>query len=206
MIRSGLNRVVRLCLVFLSLSLALAVGSVDAWGEEYTLRLDPDHTTIRFTLGDILHTVNGSFRLKNGEIQFNPATGTASGLVVVDVSSGNTGNKSRDRKMHKEILESAKYPDATFAPSQVSGPPAIKDQESFDVTGTFTLHGTPHTVTLTFLITRDGTTVDTHTHMVIPYVAWGLKNPSTFILRVNDKLDLDIDVVGQLVQARPNQR
>jgi hypothetical protein len=37
--------------------------------------------------------------------------------------------------------------------------------------------------------------------MVIPYVAWGLKNPSTFILRVSDKLDLDFDATGQLLQT-----
>jgi hypothetical protein len=37
--------------------------------------------------------------------------------------------------------------------------------------------------------------------MVLPYVAWGLKNPSTFILRVSDKLDLYIDATGRLSQA-----
>jgi hypothetical protein len=45
--------------------------------------------------------------------------------------------------------------------------------------------------------------------MVVPYVRWGLKNPSTFILRVSDKLDLDINATGRLVepgmQARMGQ-
>jgi len=31
-------------------------------------------------------------------------------------------------------------------------------------------------------------------------VQWGMKNPSTFILRVSDKVDLDIAASGHLVQ------
>jgi polyisoprenoid-binding protein YceI len=169
--------------------------------QELTLQLDPAHTAIRFTLGDVLHTVNGSFKLKSGTIHFNPATGAASGLVVVDVTSGDTGSKARDRKMHKEILESAKYPEATFTPTKVSGPPGLNDHETLEVSGTFNLHGADHAVTLTFPIAVNGPSLTTHSRMVIPYVAWGLKNPSTFILRVNDKLDLDIDATGRLLQT-----
>lgn len=205
MSRTGLNRKYHLfqilpAIAFLVLGFA-AAGAIDARAQELTLQLDPAHTTIRFTLGDILHTVNGSFKLKSGTIHFNPATGEASGLVVVDVTSGDTGNKSRDRKMHKEILESAKYPEATFTPTKVSGPRSLSDHESFEVSGTFNLHGTDHAVTLTFPIALNGDTLTTQTHMVIPYVAWGLKNPSTFILRVSDKLDLYIDATGRLLQT-----
>jgi polyisoprenoid-binding protein YceI len=187
-------------LCFLTLALA-AAGASSVAAQDLTLELDPAHTTIRFTLGDVLHTVNGSFKLKSGTIHFNPATGAASGLVVVDVTSGDTGSNARDRKMHKEILESAKYPEATFTPTKVSGPSGLNDHETLEVTGTFNLHGTDHAVTLTFPITLNGPTLTTHTHMVLPYVAWGLKNPSTFILRVNDKLDLDIDATGRLLQT-----
>jgi polyisoprenoid-binding protein YceI len=198
------TRISHLPLIFptlILLTLIAAAGAVDVSAQEITLQLDPAQTTIRFTLGDVLHTVNGSFKLKSGTIHFNPASGTASGAVVVDVTSGDSGNKSRDRKMHKEILESAKYPEATFTPTSVSGPPAFNDHETFEVSGTFNLHGSDHPVTLTFPIALNGPTLVTHTHMVIPYVAWGLKNPSTFILRVNDRLDLNIDATGRLLQT-----
>jgi len=205
MIRRHSIRISRLLFIFpslLLLTLALAAaGASSVAAQDLTLQLDPAHTTIRFTLGDVLHTVNGSFKLKSGTIHFNPTTGAASGLVVVDVTSGDTGSNARDRKMHKEILESAKYPDATFTPTKVSGPLGLNDHDTFEVSGTFKLHGTDHAVTLTFPVTLNGPTLTTHTHMVIPYVAWGLKNPSTFILRVNDKLDLDIDATGRLLQT-----
>jgi len=194
------SRVFRSLIVFLTLLVA-AAGATDVSAQELTVELDPAQTAIRFTLGDVFHTVHGSFKLKSGTIHFNPATGAASGLVVVDVTSGDTGSKARDRKMHKEILESASYPEATFTPTKVSGPSTLNDHETFQVSGIFKLHGTDHTVTLTFPITLNGTTLATQTHMVIPYVAWGLKNPSTFILRVSDKLDLDIDGTGHLLQT-----
>ena len=179
----------------------VAAAAIAVSAQELTLQLDPAQTTIRFTLGDVLHTVNGSFKLKSGTIHFNPAVGTASGQIVVDVTSGDTGSKARDRKMHKDILESSKYPDATFTPTKVSGPPWLNDRETFEVTGVFNLHGTDHPVELTFPITLKGLILTTHTHMVLPYVAWGLKNPSTFILRVNDRVDLYIDATGRLLQA-----
>jgi polyisoprenoid-binding protein YceI len=202
MIRSELHRRINFVAIIPPLALVLAFGGRTASAQgDFTLQLDPERTTILFTLGDVLHTVHGSFKLKSGTIQFNPATGAASGMVIVDATSGDSGNKSRDRKMHKEILESAKYPEATFVPSKVSGPRVFKGSEAYNITGTFNLHGSPHEVTLIFPITLNGSTLTTSTHTVIPYVAWGLKNPSTFILRVNDKLDLEINATGRLLQA-----
>ena len=71
------------------------------------LQLDPATTQVNFTLGDVLHTVHGTFKLKRGTVKFDPASGHASGLVVVDSTSGDSGSRARDHKMHTEILESA---------------------------------------------------------------------------------------------------
>ena len=67
-----------------------------------------------------------------------------------------------------------------------------------ELTGIFRLHGSDHPVTLSFPVQVEGSVVTTSTHLVIPYVAWGLKNPSTFVLRVSDKLDLEIKISGRL--------
>ncbi len=188
------------------LACALSAAADISSAQEMTVQLDPAKTNIAFTLGDVLHTVHGTFQLKSGTVHFNPATGAASGLVVVDVTSGDTGNRSRDKKMHKEILESAKYPDATLTPDKVSGQFNPQGASTLEVSGTFRLHGANHPVTLTFPIQVNGNAITMTTRMVIPYVRWGLKNPSTFILRVSDKLDLDIKAAGQLLPTGTQAR
>lgn len=181
-------------------------ASATGVSHEFTVQLDPSTTRIGFTLGDVLHTVHGTFKLKSGTIHFNPASGTASGLVVVDATSGDSGSKGRDNKMHKEILESGKYPEATFTPDRVSGPFNAEGASTLQVSGIFRLHGTDHPVTLSFPVQVNGNSIALSTHMVIPYVRWGLKNPSTFILRVSDKLDLDINATGRLIEPGTQAR
>src|SRR5512142_2770809 len=102
-----------------SLSLILLAGSAAAQQEVVTF--NPADTKIDFTLGDVLHTVHGTFKLKSGVIRFDSKTGIASGALVVDGTSGDSGNKSRDKKMNREILESEKYPEIVFLPQKVSG-------------------------------------------------------------------------------------
>ena len=88
-------------LLFASITL-LAASPVLA--QETVLEFDPGQTQVNFTLGDILHTVHGTFKLKRGTVKFDPTTGHASGLVVVDATSGNSGSNARDHKMHKDVL------------------------------------------------------------------------------------------------------
>src|SRR5437870_7089424 len=76
-----------------------------AQSQELTLQFAPSGTTIDFTLGDILHTIHGSFKLKRGDVEHNLGTAAVRGALVVDTTSGQSGNRSRDRKMHREILE-----------------------------------------------------------------------------------------------------
>src|SRR6476620_212062 len=64
-----------------------ALGAANAT-DEIVLELNPAQSEINFTLPDVLHTVHGTFHLKNGTVLFDPATGKASGAVIVDVTSG----------------------------------------------------------------------------------------------------------------------
>ncbi len=55
-----------------------------------------------------------------------------------------------------------------------------------------------HAMTLTFLVQTKGNSLSARAHIVIPYVEWGLKNPSTFLLHVSDKVEVDVSGVGQV--------
>jgi polyisoprenoid-binding protein YceI len=178
--------------------LAIAVFVLPACAAEYNLDLKPASTKIQWTLGDVLHTVHGTFNLKRGNIDFDPASGKASGQVVVDVASGNSGSEARDRRMHANVLESAKYPEAIFIPSRVDGTLAIPGTSKIKVHGSFTIHGTAHEMTMDVQATVVGDEIHATIAFDIPYVAWGMKDPSNFLLKVEKIVRVSIDAAGQL--------
>ena len=164
--------------------------------DEVAFELDPAHTEIHFTLSDVLHTVHGTFQLKSGLIRFDPATGNASGDVVVDVASGASGSAARDRKMHKDVLESVRYPEAVFSPDRVEGHIVQDGTAGVQVHGLFKIHGTAHEITFQAQVQTKGDQLTATLHSEIPYVKWGMKNPSTLFLKVSDKVQLDIHATG----------
>ena len=182
--------------------LALSLAS-PAIGQETVLELNPVQTHVSFTLGGVLHTVHGTFKLERGTVKFDPASGRASGLVVVDATSGDSGSHARDHKMHKDILESAQYPEITFAPEKLQGQVLPQGNFKVQVLGTFTIHGVGHPLALVLQARATGEQLIADTHFTIPYVSWGLKDPSTLFLRVDDTVDIAIHAVGQIKMARP---
>jgi polyisoprenoid-binding protein YceI len=185
----------------LALALLPLLLSSRAVAQEAVLEIDPAQTQVSFTLGDVLHTVHGMFKLKRGTIRIDPATGHASGLVVVDATSGDSGSHARDHKMHKDVLQSAQYPEITFAPEQVQGQVLPQGDFKVQVLGTFTIHGAGHPLTLVVQAHLAGEQLTADLNFSIPYVSWGLKNPSTLFLRVNDTVDIAIHAAGQIKLA-----
>jgi polyisoprenoid-binding protein YceI len=176
----------------LLLAACAVIQAAPAAADEIAFDLDPAQTEIQFTLSDVLHTVHGTFRLKSGTIRFDPATGNASGDIVVDVASGVSGSASRDRKMHKDVLESVRYPEAVFTPDRVEGHIVPEGPAELQMHGLFKIHGTAHEVTFQAHVQAKGDQLTATLHGVIPYTQWGIKNPSTLFLRVSDKVQLDI--------------
>ena len=167
--------------------------------QEISVQLDPAQSKIEFTLGSTLHTVEGVFKLKSGSIRYDPSSGKMSGSIIVDATSGESGNEGRDHKMHREILESGKYPEFVFAPNRGDGAFNPKGPSKLDVLGKFNIHGQDHEMTIPIEIQPSGRQLSVAAHITIPYIKWGLKNPSTFILRASDKVEIEIHAVGHLV-------
>ena len=182
------------------LAMAFALGRL-ARGQETTFVIDPAKTTVSFSLEATMHTVHGTFRVKSGVIQFNPATGAASGSVTVDTTSGETGNGRRDRNMHKDVLQSERYPEITFTPTRVTGSLVAQGESSVTVDGVLRLRGVDHSVTLPFKVQTSDGELRAATRFTVPYVAWGLKNPSSFLLHVAEKAEVSIAAEGKLTSA-----
>jgi polyisoprenoid-binding protein YceI len=181
------------------LSTLLFCGKM-AVAEQRSFELDPAQTKVSFTLGDVQHTVHGTFRLKHGTISFDDVTGQATGELVVDATSGDSGSHARDSKMHKEILQSQKFPEIIFAPQHFKGMLAKTGRSHLDVEGQFTIHGESHPMTLAVEVDSGNNTI-ADTSFDVPYVKWGMKNPSTFILRVSDKVQISIHAVARVTNA-----
>lgn len=168
---------------------------------EITLNLDATKSKLSWTLGSTLHTVHGTFNLKSGSMRFDAATGAASGEFVAYATSGESGNDGRDKKMHKEILESDRYPDIIFRPSKIQGTVNLQGGCNVQLRGTFLLHGSEHEIILPVQAQLNADTWKGTAKFSIPYVAWGIKSPNTFLLKADPAVDIELELSGALQRS-----
>ncbi len=178
----------------------LATSAVAAAEQGVAFQLDPQRTTVTFTLGDALHTVRGNFRLKQGSLSLDPASGKLTGEIVVDAKSGESGSGMRDRKMHREVLESERYPEIAFHPDRVEGTVLLLGKSSVEVRGTFKIHGSDHELTVPAEVEMFPDHWTATLHFAVPYAKWGMKNPSNLFLKVGESVDIDLTTAGTVTR------
>ena len=165
---------------------------------EIVLGIDPAHSKVHWTLESTVHTVHGSFAFKKGNLQLETSTGKASGEIIVDAASGSSGNDGRDRKMHKDVLESGKYTEVIFRPARVEGKIASQGVFTVQVHGLFVLHGSGHELTVPVQVELAGDHWRGTAKFNVPFIDWGLKNPGNFFLRVNHSVEIELELKGSL--------
>jgi polyisoprenoid-binding protein YceI len=186
----------------LALTLVLAAASPARPGNrQAVIVLDPATTHIGYTLEGFPHTTVGTFKLKNGEIRIDPETGKTDGRIIVDAASGTSGVAMRDERMRNSILDAQLYPEISFAPRQTRGTPLPQGDFTVNVSGTFFLHGDQHDLMMDVRIHRTGDNFMASTHFIVPYVMWGLENPSVLVLKVSDKVKIDVNAAGHVSWA-----
>jgi polyisoprenoid-binding protein YceI len=165
---------------------------------EIVLTVDPAQSKVHWTVDSTLHMVHGTFALKGGSVHFDPESGRAGGEIAVSATSGETGNNSRDARMHKEILETAKYPDALFKPTQIEGKVAPSGPSDSNVHGVFSIHGEDHDVIASVHTEITGDHWKGTTKFEVPYVKWGIKDPSNFLLKVKPVVNVELELSGEI--------
>ena len=175
-----------------------AVLAPAALAQHQTFVVNPDASEVKITLKTTHELVNGSFHVQSGSIEFDRGTPKMLGSVVVLAGSGKTGNDSRDKKMNKDILKVEQYATVSFEPKTYTGAIALSGDSTIQVTGVFTLLGTPHEITIPILVHLEGITATAKAHFVVPYVQWGLKNPSFMIWKADDDVAIDLFLAGRL--------
>jgi len=173
------------------------VSTERALGWQFSL--EPTVSRIEFTLGATLHTVEGTFPLREGELRFDPDSGEVAGRVVIDATGGDSGNARRDEVMHEQVLESAAHPEFVLTPQTITG--IERDADGFRGTlqASFSIHGETHPLAIPIDARRvEPGRGEVTGELEIPWAAWGLHDPSNFVLRVEKVLTFRFRVAGAL--------
>jgi len=193
--------------MFVALSVLIALpqhAAPQTVDNQLVVSVDPSQSAIHWTLGSSLHTVHGTFALKKGSMQLDPATGKASGEIVADAASGKSGNDGRDRKMHKEVLESGRFTEIIFRPDRITGKLDTQGESTVQMHGILVLHGSEHELTVPVQGNVAGDHWTGSAKFSVPFIEWGLKNPSTWLLKVEHSVMIDLELKGT-VQAQAAQ-
>lgn len=188
----------RTAAIVLAIILMAALAAVSARAEQHVLALDPQASKVTFTLKATGHVVEGGLALKSGRIAFDPATGAASGEIAIDLKSAGTGNKTRDQKMHDEVLETKKHPLAVFRAERLRGTVPASGTGQVTLDGMLSLHGSDHKVSLPAKLEVQNGRVKAVAQFQIPYVEWGLDDPSVVMLRVAKEVTVTVRAEGTL--------
>src|SRR5882757_3587638 len=182
---------------FAVLALAALLAPV-ALAQHQTFVVNPDASEVKITLKTTRELVNGTFHVQSGLIEFDRSTPRMSGSVVVLAGSGKTGNGSRDKKMNKDILEVEQHATVSFEPKSYAGTIAPSGDSTIQVTGIFTLLATPHEITIPMLVRLEDTTATAKAHFAVPYMQWGLKDPSFLFWKAAHDVAIDLLLTGRL--------
>jgi polyisoprenoid-binding protein YceI len=186
---------------FIAASVILLGQLAQAQNRSIRVVLDPAQTEIHWRLTG-LHPVHGTFKLKSGEFLFNPKTGTAEGEILVDATTGESGNAARDKRMQDEVLESNRYPAIFYHPTEIKGPfKAGEGTQDLTAEGTFNIHGADHPLELPLKVQITADTATATARFTVPYVEWGMKNPSRLLLRVSKQVEIEVSAKGTIKQT-----
>ncbi|UPS91270.1 YceI family protein [Bizionia sp. M204] len=128
--------------------------------------------------------LKGSINFETGEIDFS-----------LQVKSIKTGITKRDDDMY-ELLNIGKYPAITFKGKLVKKyDPNVKDKQSLQVKGEFTLAGTTREVMIGVELKPEGTNFRLTSSWDLLITDYNIKQPKKFFLKVDDKHNLTIDAL-----------
>ena len=142
---------------FSLLAVAAALGfAASAHAESATYAIDPNHTFATFEIGHFGTSTNrGRFNKTAGTVTLDKAAKTGALDVTVDTTSLDTGSAAFTKHVSsEEMLNVAKFPNATFASTSIKASGGGK----FDVAGKLTVKGITKDVVVPIALTQAGPT------------------------------------------------
>ncbi len=182
-------------------ALACFVFSASAARAQTRYHVDAATSHVGFHLGGF-HDVNGVFKVTSGHITFQKSSGKMSGDVVVSAASGHSGNSARDKKMRRQELHVHKFPHVSFKPTGFTGTLHKSGDSSIKVHGLFTLVGKPHKITVPMKVDIAGNQCTAKGTFTLPYVQWGMKDPTMLFLKEAKDVKIDVTLKGTLSEGK----
>lgn len=172
-----------------------------ACGQQMAVEFDKAATKIDWILVGTVHTVHGTFQLKQGAVNFDPTSGAISGDLVVETESGDSGSAARDKRMKKDVLETDKFPEVRLKVTKVEGAVGTGNASNVRLLGQLTIHGASHAISIPLQVTLNGSEFSGKGKFVVPYVDWGMKDPSNFLFKVNKTVEVDVEMAGHVSRS-----
>ena len=196
---SGHSKAIRRYRITFFSGAILALAAASAHGEE-RFHVDAAASEIRFELGATGHAVEGTFHGASGDFTLIPQSGAMTGVVTVDATTGQSDNKSRDKKMTNDQLKAQTFPTVSFSPTKFSGQVKDSGDSSGQVDGTFTLLGQGHPISVPMTVHMEGDHFTASGSFQVPYVSWGVKDPSIIFLKVAKDVKISVKLSGTVAK------
>lgn len=135
---------------------------------------------IKETLFGQSNTAVGRTTAVTGSITISGTTVQA-GSFSVDMTQVSSDRSQRDDQFQGRIMDTARYPTATFAltrPIPLGAVPADGAQLAEAATGNLTLHGVTKPVNFQVMARRQGTSLQVSGSIPITFADWNISNPS----------------------------
>lgn len=175
----------------------LALATVGP-AEEMVVEIEPERSSVTFVLQATLHSVHGSAEAISGSLTLDTEIGAMAGEIVVDATSAETGNKKRDKKMHAKVLRSAEHSRIVLRPLRLDGTLATGGPSNVTLLGEMELLGRAHKVHIPLHIEIVDDRFNATAEFELPYVEWGLEDPSSFVLRVGKMVEVTVTARGTI--------
>lgn len=196
--RSLLESAVRLATLITIAVLAVAPAATAA---EIQIDLDPDRTSVSFRLQATLHSVHGRATPSSGSLVLDMKDRSMRGEVAVDATTAETGNRKRDKKMHAKVLRSVDDPRITLRARSLEGELAMEGPSEVLLHGEMEILGHAHELSIPLHVEITDGRFTAIATFEIPYVDWGLEDPSTFVLRVAKTVEVSVEAAGRITVA-----
>jgi hypothetical protein len=186
------------------LAVLLPGGGSQADEATFQITRESVATQVTFELGAVFHTVHGRGQVKEAHLTHTLATGELAGAIELPAATLTTDNRRRDSKMHQQVLKSTEYPLIRMILRRADGILNPATGGALQIEADLVLLGRPHPVSfpaeITILDVETGRLRATGAFSV-PYVAWGLEDPSSIFLRVDKEVRVTFSAVGILALA-----